>query len=429
MGIYPSLATVTSRTPVGRDRAIDVLRIFSLLVVVTGHGLMALVIFDNDAVRFDNLLGASRFFQSLTWLLQVLPLFFFAGAASSTISYKPGTQWGSWLLRRVQRLYRPVFYYLVFWAVTLVVLHAVLPRGLYEPLAGLSVQLLWFLGVYVLVLACVPMLVRIRTRIQLTVTLAGLYMCVAAIDCVRLGGGPVALAFLNFLLAWLIPAVLGVVYVRRLIPRLAAVVLAAGALMVDIALVTLGPYELSLVTIPGQNLSNMTPPSVLLAGHSIVLCALAIAVAPWLNRMAKQARVWWFVAIGNSGAMTLYLWHLPALLLVLSASHLLGHDRSNIAQPGFWLLLSIQMIAFYGVTVVLFTFLLLAENTPLFWWDWRIADMPGARGVLVGILILIAAVANLAASNWGLLGPGLAFIAVMLGGLGLARGCAAVNAR
>lgn len=54
-----------------------------------------------------------------------------------------------------QRLYRPVFYYLVFWAVTLVTLHAILPSGSYEPLADLRVQLLWFLGVYVLVLAAV----------------------------------------------------------------------------------------------------------------------------------------------------------------------------------------------------------------------------------------------------------------------------------
>ena len=47
---------------------------------------------------------------------------------------------------------------------------------------------------------------------------------------------------------------------------------------VDILLVVVGPYEVSLVTVPGQQLSNMNPPSLLLAGHTIVLCAGAIAL-------------------------------------------------------------------------------------------------------------------------------------------------------
>ena len=35
----------------------------------------------------------------------------------------------------------------------------------------------------------------------------------------------------------------------------------------------LGPYELSLVGIEEQRLANMTPPSLLLAGHAIMMCA------------------------------------------------------------------------------------------------------------------------------------------------------------
>ncbi|MEI8083908.1 MAG: acyltransferase, partial [Actinomycetes bacterium] len=369
MGPYPSLAVVTARTPVGRDRAIDVLRIASLIVVITGHGLMALITLDGDSLRLGNLLGLSWYLQLLTWLLQVMPLFFFAGGASSALSYKAGTDWGSWLLGRVQRLYRPVFYYLAFWVVALVILHAVLPFGVYEPVAGISVQLLWFLGVYVLVLACVPLLLRVRSGRDVAMVLVALGVCVAVIDTVRLRGGPGQLGLLNFVLVWLIPAVLGVAYVRRLVPRGAALVLAAAALVIDIGLATIGPYEVSLVTVPGQELSNMTPPSLLLAGHCIVLSALAIAVAPWLNRLASNARVWWFVAVGNSGAMTLYLWHLPALLVVFGVSHMLGHDRSDMAQPGFWLLVIVQMVAFYVVTAALFTLLLPVENLPLPWWD------------------------------------------------------------
>ncbi|MCW2623618.1 MAG: hypothetical protein QOF66_1720 [Mycobacterium sp.] len=42
-------------------------------------------------------------------------------------------------------------------------------------------------------------------------------------------------------------------------------------LVVNVALVVLGPYELSLVGIETQQLKNMTPPSLLLAGHAIMM--------------------------------------------------------------------------------------------------------------------------------------------------------------
>ena len=61
-----------------------------------------------------------------------------------------------------------MFYYLGFWAVALTVLYPVLPQHIYEPVAGVSIQLLWFLGAYVLVLAAIPVLARITTPTRLT---------------------------------------------------------------------------------------------------------------------------------------------------------------------------------------------------------------------------------------------------------------------
>ena len=37
--------------------------------------------------------------------------------------------------------------------------------------------------------------------------------------------------------------------------------------------------------------------------------------------------MWWLTAIGNSGAMTLYLWHMPALLGMHLLFDALGHPR------------------------------------------------------------------------------------------------------
>ncbi|PRC52407.1 acyltransferase, partial [Mycobacterium sp. ITM-2017-0098] len=83
-----------------------------------------------------------------------------------------------------------------------------------------------------------------------------------------------------------------------------------GMFAVNVTLVAFGPYELSLVGLETQQLKNMSPPSLLLAGHAIMLCALAIAASPAITRWAQRPRVWWLTVIGNSGAMTLYLWHI-----------------------------------------------------------------------------------------------------------------------
>ena len=73
-------------------------------------------------------------------------LFSFAGVAASIETWTPDTSWGNWLMRRCTRLYRPVFYYLAFWWIALAVLSTVLPEHVGEPVAGISIQLLWFLG-------------------------------------------------------------------------------------------------------------------------------------------------------------------------------------------------------------------------------------------------------------------------------------------
>src|SRR6476620_2487843 len=81
---------------------------------------------------WSNLLTASPVFQELAWVFQIMPLFFFAGVAASTEPETPGTSWGNWFMRRCTRFYRPVFYYLAFWWVSLAVLSAVLPEHVYE---------------------------------------------------------------------------------------------------------------------------------------------------------------------------------------------------------------------------------------------------------------------------------------------------------
>jgi hypothetical protein len=410
---FPSAADIEASTPADRDRAIDVIRIVSLVAVVAGHAVMATSIIADGVFMWGNLLTTSVVFQALTWVFQIMPLFFFAGVAASVGSYQPNTSWGGWLLKRCTRLYRPVFYYLAFWAVALVVLRGVLPVHVYEPIAGISIQLLWFLGAYVMVLAAMPLLARITTGTRLLGGVVGVYAVVAVVDAVRVTDpGWSTVGYVN-MLAWLIPGMFGVAYRRRLLTARTALSVGVAMLVVNLSLLWLGPYELSLVGIESQHLKNMTPPSLLLAGHAIMLCAFAIAAAPAIGRWAGRPRVWRLAVIGNTGAMTLYLWHMPALLGVHLAFDYLGLPRYP-GQPHFLMLSIAQMVLVAMLVAAMFVVLRPLENNPLPLWDGGNVATRGARSAAVGTLLSIAGAATLASVGWGLKDQGLFCVSVML---------------
>lgn len=419
--LFPSPGDVEAGTPPDRDRAIDVIRIVALVGVVIGHTVMATSQIRDNVFIWDNLLTASPVFQALTWIFQIMPLFFFAGVAATVQSWTPGTSWGNWLMRRCTRLYRPVFYYLAFWAVTLTALRWVLPVHVYEPIAGISTQLLWFLGAYVLVLAAVPALARITTTGRFVVAAGTVYCLVAAVDATRINTEVWPLfGYLN-LAMWLIPGMFGVAYRRALLSARTALAVAVAMFAVNVALVALGPYELSLVGIETQQLKNMSPPSLLLAGHAIMLCACAIAAAPAITRWARRPRVWWLTAIGNSGAMTLYLWHIPLLLGMHLAFDYLGYPRFDPHAPNFLALSVLQLLIMTVAVAAAFVALRPLENGPLPRWDGGSVARPGTRSAAVGVLLCVAGAATLASVGWGLKDAGLYCVAVMVAALVAAR--------
>jgi hypothetical protein len=419
--LVPTPAEVEANTPATRDRAIDVIRIVSLLGVVIGHTVMATSTIRDDVFIWSNLLTASAIFQALTWVFQIMPLFFFAGVAACVDTWRPDTSWGNWLMRGCTRLYRPVFYYLAFWVSALAILRYFLPEHVYEPVAGITWQLLWFLGAYVLVLAAVPLLARITTTGRLLAAVVGAYAFIAMIDAIRINtDAPTSLSYRN-LLAWLIPGMLGVAYRRNLLAGRGALLLGMVMLAVNLAVMWLGPYKLSLVGIETQHLKNMTPPSLLLAGHAIMMCAFAIAAAPAITRWARRPRVWRLTAIGNSGAMTLYLWHIPALLAMQLVFDYLGHPRYAASAPGFIALSVLQLGVMAIIVATVFVVLRPLENNPLPLWDGGYVAAPGWRSAAVGMLLCVASAATLASVGWGPEGPGLYYVAAMLAALVGAR--------
>ena len=397
----PVTRTVADETASGRDRAVDVARLAALVVVMFGHCALLLATIDTNGLHIGNLLGALPTIQPLTWVAQVMPLFFFAGGAAGAYGWRRGTPWGTWLVTRAQRLCRPVFWYLAAWAVGLLVVRVTLGAESAEGIGRECVALLWFLGVYLVALAFVPALIRLRTGRAAALVVAALLGLAAAVDGVRFAVGTPGSGVANFLIVWLIPVVIGVAYARKLIGPREALAVAASAFVAQVLLAMSGTYEVALVVTGVERMSNVSPPTLLLALHCTWMSCLFVAAAGAIQRWAARPGVWRVVAVGNGGAMTLYLWHIPAIAVSMFALHAVGLDAYDVHAPGFLGRLALRALVFAVVMAIAFKLFTPLEHRPLPWWDARLRAT-GARSTAAGALICVAGLALLLMAKYGL---------------------------
>lgn len=326
---HDTIAALAAATPDDRDRVVDLLRAAALCVVALGHWLLAVVRVGPDGgLTGDNALALVPALQPVTWLFQVMPLFFIVGGYANARSWASAERRGAgraeWMTGRLQRLLRPTAVFVAVWAVAAVLLGlSDVPAPTVALAAHLVAVPLWFLAVYVPLVALAPTMLALHRRFGLAVPVA-LTAAAAAVDVLHRGGVPLV-GWTNFALVWLVPQQLGFVWtstrLRRHAPLLAATGL--GAL---ILLSSVGPYPVSLVGVPGAAASNNAPPTVMLIALSVLQLGLALWVHPLLTRWLRRPAVWRAVILANARAMTVYLWHLTALVLVAVA----------VVRPGFF---------------------------------------------------------------------------------------------
>jgi hypothetical protein len=183
--------------------------------------------------------------------------------------------------------------FLAVWAVAGTALGlAGVPGTALRPLALLVVQPLWFLGVYLLVLALAPAMLRLHRRFGAAVVL-WLGLAAAAADIAGRMPALDRVGELNFLLVWLFAHQLGFLYADGTLagwPRRAHAAMAGGGLAALAALTASGAWPPSMVGLPGDRVSNMSPPSLCIVALTVWLVGLAMLVRPtvthWLRRPA-----------------------------------------------------------------------------------------------------------------------------------------------
>jgi len=139
----------------------------------------------------------------------------------------------------------------------------------------------------------------------------------------------------------------------------------------------------------------------LLALHCTWMSFLFVAAAGAIRRWAQRPRVWYFVAMGNGGAMTFYLWHIPAIAVATFTMHAIGLDAYHVDAPYFWAMLALRAVVFAVVMAAMFWMLSPLEHRRLPWWDAPVAAT-GGRSAAAGVLVVIAGVALVLLAKNGL---------------------------
>ncbi|MFK3730672.1 acyltransferase [Streptomyces sp. NPDC088090] len=345
MGI--SARELAAATPAARDRYVDLLRVASLGVVVLGHWLMAAVTADG----VGNLLAVVPELQAATWALQVMPVFFFVGGFAHALAHRSRPGYADFLRARLRRLLRPTMVFVAVWgAAALALQTAGADGGLTGVALRLVTQPLWFIGIYLAMVAFTPPLLRAHERYGWG-AFAALAGAAAAVDVLRFAAGVPYVEFLNFALVWLAVHQLGFLRADGMIRRPA---LLAGAGLAGAALlVALGPYPLSMVGMPGEKVSNMAPPTLALLCHGLWLVGAVELLRGPGTRFAARARVWRGVVAANGIAMTAFLWHLTAMLGVYGAVLGLGVRLPAPATAAWWAQLPLRLLAAVAVTALL----------------------------------------------------------------------------
>ncbi|MGW5422341.1 acyltransferase family protein [Streptomyces sp. NPDC003943] len=343
-----SARDLAAATPATRDRYIDLLRVASLAVVALGHWLMAAVTPDGQV---GNLLAVVPGLQILTWALQVMPVFFFVGGFSHALAHRSRPRYAAFLRARLQRLLRPTMVFIVVWGVLAL---AVQLPGADGGLTGVALRLvaqpLWFIGIYLAMVAFTPPLLALHERYGWG-AFAGLVAGAVAVDVLRFAAGVPYVEFLNFALVWLAVHQLGFLRADGMIRRPA--VLAATGLAGAGLLVALGPYPLSMVGMPGERVSNMAPPTLALLCHGLWLVGAVELLKGPGARLTARARVWRAVVAANGIAMTAFLWHLTAMLAVYGALLALGVRLPEPATAAWWAQVPLRLAAAAVLTALL----------------------------------------------------------------------------
>ena len=336
-----------------RNYVVDVARAASVVVVVFFHGLLYEVRLVDHTLKVTPW-SAPTYLYPLTWVLMVMPLFFIAGgfghARTIDRMRRSGASYGHFLASRGRRIVGPL---VVFLSASTVLATVGAWAGWVDVAITLShqlMQLLWFIAVYLVIIAIAPLMVTLHDRWGAWPMLA-LGVAALAVDAWALRAGEPLIRSLNLLTVWPLVHQLGIAYERGWFRRgpgwtpWVSVFLGAATVAY---LVFVAGYPATSVGFPDIPYANVQPPSFAMVALAIAQCGVMGLVdrSGALATMSARAQV--VLGTVNALLVTTYLWHIACI--VLADLGLVGLAMlAPVAAP---VLLNQLVVAVAGLVVV-----------------------------------------------------------------------------
>ena len=343
MKIWTQASQLAAQTPAERNRYVDFLRFISILVVIVGHWLIATAYMVDGEMNLGHLLKDSTKFHWMTWLFQVMPIFFIVGGYSNAVSLesarRKGIDYAGWLSARLNRLVAPLLVLLISWGVIAVLLafSGVTPENV-KMLSRAALIPTWFLAIYIMIVMLAPAAYKFWQRFGFASFWAFVVAAVLT-DVVFFNVDNDWYGFANYFFVWLAVHHLGFAWrddrMGGTIKLLTYSALGFASLWL---LVTYGPYPLAMVGSPDV-VSNSAPPKVCLIALGVFQFGLLLSLEKPMRRALNGLRLWTATVLINSMIMTVYLWHMTLMIVFVSLLYLAGGPGLGIepATTEWWL--------------------------------------------------------------------------------------------
>ncbi len=337
------IAALVEATPASRDRYVDFLRALSILVVVVWHWVFSITQWNADgSLAMPNPIGTIPGLWTLTWVLQIMPVFFFVGGYANLAAYTAtearGGGAGEFLRGRLHRLLKPVGLFVGLWAIGDTAARLLVPGYTGVTHWGMVVFVpLWFLSVYLGVVLLAPVTIRLH-RLGRTATIVAMAAIVGLGELERVRFGHDGLGLVTSAFVWLFVHQLGYFWRDGTLtdaPRRRLWVLAGGGFAALVVLTNLGVYPRSMVSLAGED-SNMFPTTACIAALAVFQLGLVLLLRPFAQRWLAGRRAWTFTVAVNAVAMTIFTWHMTALVAAIGVYQWAGGHLMTEASAAWW---------------------------------------------------------------------------------------------
>ncbi|MGI9602229.1 MAG: acyltransferase family protein, partial [Acidimicrobiales bacterium] len=398
-----------------RNRAVDAYRVLAMVAVAIGHWAAIAVSTDtNGDIVAGNALADDPSLSWMTWVFQVMPLFFVVGGFASAMSLDAHVRSGTgrpadWIAGRMRRMLAPTMVLAGTWAVLLVGGVITGTQGLVGLGAVAAAIPLWFLANYTIDTAFAPYLLP-RFRARPARVAGALLMLFGTVEALHFSGVPM-IGHINWVVGWLLFQVAGFAWRDGLLPTGRQLLVVAAALWaLAVAAVSLGPWPVAMVHFPGLANSPTHPPSVALVLFGAAYSATALVVAPMVSRfLAGHARAWGLVVAGNAISMSVYLWHMTAAIAAGLVFWMMGWlPTAAVGTSAWWIqkapLIAVALVVLIAIVAVVARHeqrALLAPPRP--WRGGSVSMLVTAAGVSTAIKAWSAGTPAVAAAGIGAL--------------------------